>query len=90
MTLVAVFLGLALIGIACAVSIVILAVNAGPACPACGEETILIRASWIGRHTPWLEERLCTTCGWNGLTRRIRKREIYQGRSENIRRAIGE
>ncbi len=40
------------------------------ACPACFEETLLLRRPWLHRVAPWLEWRWCPECGWQGLSRR--------------------
>lgn len=65
------FLGLVLIGCTCSCVILFLAINAGPACPLCGQDAILIQRLWLKRLLPLLEQRWCLNCGWEGLVRRI-------------------
>ena len=61
--------------------LILLLVSAGPSCPACGcGETIRVRSrgplAWLGA---WVERRFCLECGWDGLTRGLRRVAQPQG-----------
>ncbi len=53
-------------------AILVAALSPGPECPACGDDTVLVRIPLIGRRLPWIERRWCIDCDWQGLTRRAR------------------
>lgn len=70
MVIVYTFLGLIVLRVIAIGVLFLLLVSVGPACPACGGETIRIQSGGAGRLVPWLERRWCLGCGWRGFTRR--------------------
>jgi predicted RNA-binding Zn-ribbon protein involved in translation (DUF1610 family) len=72
MTVFFVFLGLVLVGAATVCVVLLLALSAGPSCPACGGEALLVCLARRLRRVPLIERRWCTACGWEGLLRRGR------------------
>ena len=72
MSLFLVCLGLVLVGMVTLCVILIAALSAGSACPACGGEAIAVLFPRPLRRVPFIERRWCTSCGWEGLLRRTR------------------
>lgn len=66
------FLGLVLLRVVVITVLLLLLLTVGPACPACGRDTIRIHNAGVVRLFPWIERRFCLHCGWGGLTRRRR------------------
>jgi hypothetical protein len=38
-------------------------------CPACFQQSVKIRYTWLARLLPWYEWRWCPYCGWEGPSR---------------------
>lgn len=75
------FLGLVLIRLIFTGLFLWLLVPVGPACPACGGETIRIRVRDAAPLLSWVERRWCLRCGWGGLTRRSRRSAVVPQQS---------
>lgn len=72
MVVVYTFLGLVLLRLIFIGLFLLLLLSVGPACPACGGDTIRVRPRGPARLLAWIERRWCLSCGWGGLTRRKR------------------
>jgi hypothetical protein len=66
------------VGLVAAVVYIMLPVTR--ACPRCAAELTSIRHPLLRYLLPNVEHRWCLTCGWNGVTRRMRARPSGQSR----------